>query len=104
MNFPHPLELKARRRRLLFLAVIVLAAGGLAAWFLLPNEPTYHGRTLSAWLEDYSNPLMHVRSVREISPAFYTLKMEGARKAVLAIGTNAIPTLLKLTQATDSPQ
>lgn len=59
----------------------VLCAAALTAYLLflflsLSPEPSFRGRTLTQWLQDPT--------------------LEGREGAVLAIGTNAIPTLLKM--------
>lgn len=78
-----------RRRALL----IVTACGGLAIAFALllrhDNEPHYNGRSLSAWLRVYREWSKGQRG----EPDF-----DEANHAIWAIGTNAIPFLLKWIQ------
>ncbi len=74
-----------QRKRIIWLACF--AFGATLFGMLLPSrEPRYQGRSLSDWLfqAEQSNN----------KPA----EFEAARKAVLSIGTNAIPFLLKWTE------
>ncbi len=77
-----------KTRRLLLLALLI-AAVGVVVWIVLrPDpEPTYQGKPLTYWLDGFvsGNP----------SP-------DEATEAVRQIGTNAIPTLLRLLRAGDS--
>ena len=76
-----------RYRTVLF----VLLAGVILAftfYALRPREPVYQGRRLSAWLRDMG-----------LYPAKYR---HDAEEAVRQIGTNSLPTLLKLLAAKDS--
>src|ERR1700722_4378595 len=77
-----------KKRRILFSALLVMLLGGFAWWLLLPSEPSYQGKPLSAWLQEY-------RVDRMGSP--------DADEAVRHIGTNAIPALLQMLRASDSP-
>lgn len=78
-----------RKRPRILLAVLIVAVVGWIAWLTLrPSEPMYKGKPLSFWLEGY------VYDPR--------LRPE-ADEAVRHIGTNAIPILLRLLQAKDSP-
>jgi HEAT repeat protein len=89
----HPAPMR-RRFRIVLIICLVAAAGGLI-WFAIrsgsPDDPIYHGRRLSSWLDAYiSNPGdLKTRSA--------------ASEAVYALGTNAFPCLLKLAVAEDSP-
>ena len=66
-------------------------AGGLSWVINRSREPMYEGKPLSYWLECYAPLNRTETSVQE------------ADHAVQAIGTNAIPTLLRMLQKTDSP-
>jgi hypothetical protein len=77
-----------KKRRILIAALLVVILGGFAWWLLRPSEPSYNGKSLSAWLEGYGPP--------------YTGSHD-ADEAVHHIGTNAIPTLLRMLRASDSP-
>jgi HEAT repeat protein len=72
-------------------AFLILLAGGIAWLLLQPGEPVYEGRSLSSWLEDYNpNVLLDPR------------KHDKADEAMRHIGTNGIPTLLRMLRASDS--
>jgi hypothetical protein len=64
-----------------------------------PREPSYQGRTLSRWLQDYEGA--HNPNSAVFSNGYEVDKASEA--AVIAIGTNAIPTLLEWLQAEDHP-
>jgi HEAT repeats len=80
------------RRRWFAGAVVVLAIGLVCVviWHL-PSEPSYHGKALSQWLQVYSSPLQ---------PSSHEWKE--ADEAVSALGTNCLPTLLRMLRARDS--
>jgi hypothetical protein len=101
MEFPHPAETRAKRIRLLALLSFIVLLIGIAAYLYWPNEPIYHFRTLTSWLEDYSNPLRDVHSSEDLRRIDVRTRQLKACDAVLAIGTNAIPTLLKYVAAHD---
>lgn len=71
------------RRRLILILLAVLLVGGLALLFIGPKEPTYKGKTLTEWI------------------FYWPPQALEKREAILAIGTNALPTLLKLVSARD---
>lgn len=103
MHFPHPMEIRARqKRKTIAAALLILIVAGLV-YLCWPQGPFYHGRSLKAWLQDFTNPLRHSSGIplRNLS-AEMGARMEGAQRAVKAIGTNAIPTLLQYVQAKDS--
>src|SRR5262249_56685440 len=74
-------EMKRRRILLLLALAAVTAAGFTVCWPRGPKEPVYQGKLLSQWLQV---PLEN-RSNQEV---------EQAVRAVKAIGTNALPSLL----------
>lgn len=70
----------------------VLAFGALIALIRL-NEPRYNGRTLTGWLQQYSDASMDE-----------TQRLAEARSAVLAIGApKALPRILRLATTQDDP-
>ncbi len=84
----------SKRRRIL-LAVLVLTALTIVAgvWFLRPEpEPVYQGKRLSQWLTDITADGDH----------FSLVDREPAEDAVRHMGTNAIPTALRLLRVKDS--
>lgn len=95
MEFAHPIEIRAKRIRLYAILSAGLLLIGLAVYCCWPSEPMYHFRTLTSWLEDYSNPLRDVHSLEDLQRTAVRDRQLKASEAVLAIGTNAIPTLLK---------
>lgn len=76
------------------LAIGITIAITVLAWLALrPREPVYEGRRLSYWLQGY---LPYPDNVpKEVSE-------QKANDAMSAIGTNAIPTLLRLLRSRDS--
>jgi hypothetical protein len=72
-------------------AVIILALLGIVVIGLIfapkPSEPTYEGKRLSIWLREMSD-----------SPE----QQKRAANAVRAMGTNALPSLVRMLQARDS--
>lgn len=84
---------------LLFVSVITLVA-----WRVLvspppePKEPSLQGRTLTDWIEESGTTYTSFRGPKGSDPRNQT-----ARNAVKQIGTNGIPTLLKMIQAQDPP-
>jgi HEAT repeat protein len=80
-----------RKGRLLaFLLLLAALAGLIWLTFRGPSEPMYEGKPLSFWLEGY---ISNVRT---------ETSQQQADHAMAAIGTNAIPTLLKMIRAEDS--
>lgn len=82
------------------LTVVVLLLTVVVGLFLVitrPDEPSYQGRSLSAWLDDnYQSKLMPPR--RPVAEG----TRERAENAIKMIGTNAIPTLLRMLASRDS--
>jgi hypothetical protein len=77
--------MRTLRKVLVFLAVVA-AAIALIVWVARPNEPSYGGRSLTEWLELYNTSERDTPAERE------------AAGAVRAIGTNALPCLLRWIQ------
>jgi len=72
-----------KRRKLLIVLACVAAAVSLVAYLARDQQPTYQGRSLSAWLQIYgSHPTDHQTSA-------------DAEDALRHISTNAIPFLLE---------
>jgi HEAT repeat protein len=95
-----------RRKGWLVVAVLAVVLG-LAAMFLwTPSEPSFKGKSLSHWLEAYQIPFMTTnglwRNGKPIGADDETPTRYEADAAFEAIGTNAIPTLLRLIQHRDS--
>lgn len=102
-----------RRKRLILPAALLIAAlGGLGWLFLRSPEPVVKGKRLSVWLEAGYN--MHAPAHFPLPPHFHPTgsfgpirfnspEEQAADEAMRAVGTNAIPTLLRMLRATDSP-
>ncbi len=79
-----------KKKWILFIALLLLLIAGLAIHLLRPKEPGYQGKTFTQWLQKYE-------ADRTVSgQAVY-------ERAINAIGTNGIPTLLKLLTADHFP-
>jgi hypothetical protein len=95
------------RNRILLAALVVVVIGGLA-WVAWPEppEPVYHGKKLSAWLEqDAFNYLIDYKQPPpgyEAEAANRNRAREEAEVAIRHIGTNALPYLLKMVAVKDS--
>ncbi|WP_160164432.1 HEAT repeat domain-containing protein [Pedosphaera parvula] len=83
--------------------------GLLTCLSLSQREPTYQGKGITFWLDqyfevDYGNipTYGNFPTVPTKSPAKQFELKKQARLAIQAIGTNALPALLKMTAATDS--
>jgi hypothetical protein len=70
----------------LALALALLASGA---------EPGYHARTLSSWLQQYSEASLQVEETQRLAQAEGAIRAIGAQKA--------LPTLLTLVKAKDDP-
>lgn len=84
-------------RRILLGVLVAVLAGGACWQAIRPHEPVYQGKTLTAWLEQYTGnggpvPTNPTESTRA-----------QAAKAVRHIGTNGIHCLLRMAAAEDSP-
>jgi len=84
-----------RKTRRYLLVALLLAVLGFVSWLILsqPREPVYQGKPLSYWCEQYS-------ASRWLYPTNEPDKQ--AETAIRTIGTNAVPTLLRMFKATDS--
>jgi HEAT repeat protein len=89
--------LSSSRRRIIFLASLLLAMLGAAVWLMAtwPHEPSYNGKPLTYWLEHYWPPPPHGGGIIVADPQ--------SVEAIRNIGTNGILTLLRLIRADDSP-
>jgi hypothetical protein len=96
----------ARRRKRERILVLAIAALGLVGWShervlrqhelnLQQREPVEQGKQLSAWLDQYGTPLAEQDSGREE-------RREQAVAAIQKIGTNALPSLVRMVGTKDS--
>ena len=85
-----------RRRVILIVVLWALVLAGIIWALLQPPGPAYRGRPLTYWLEHYLPPPTNSSGgILRPNPA--------AVEAIRQIGTNAIPTLLRMAEAHDSP-
>jgi HEAT repeats len=85
------------RKLLIVGAVAVVAAAVWATRFVLTHrEPAYQGKSLNAWMDEWSKYLLAGRK----SPDW--AKWQEAEAAIRHIGTNALPTLLAMVRTRDS--
>jgi hypothetical protein len=84
-----------KRHRILIVSIVILVIVGIVVgiYWRRWSGPSYHGRSLRSWLEEGK------RKWYESGDA----GSQPAKEAVQHIGTNAIPTLLRMFRATDSP-
>jgi hypothetical protein len=83
------------RRIIITLPALILA--GLLYLSLRPTEPTYQGKTLSQWLSKYNDAMQ--RMGLSFDPD--VPEVANSTQAIKAIGTNGIPTRLRLLQSKD---
>jgi len=79
-----------KKQRTVLIALLAMALGSLV-WLALgqPREPIYKGKLLSAWLDEYNH-------------AALPITRDPAKTAILQIGTNGVPVLLRLASTKDS--
>jgi hypothetical protein len=84
-----------RKRFRIGFGLLLLALIGGIAWLTLrpkEEEPVYQGHTLSFWLEGF-----------DLTSAPHSPNYSDTSDAVRHLGTNAIPTLLRMLQTKDAP-
>jgi peptidoglycan/xylan/chitin deacetylase (PgdA/CDA1 family) len=77
-------------RWIVFSVVLIAVVIGVAYFINSNSEPAYQGVTLGKWIERYNNEVDAEEQTKE------------AAEAVRHIGSNAVPTLLRWLQASDS--
>lgn len=100
-----------KRNYILLAAFLGVVTAGVIAWLTLRSgEPVYQGKTLSAWLEQYVANLQIVASTGSgpsLGDEAEVAKRDDARAqadtAITHIGTNALPYLVQMAGAKDSP-
>ena len=78
--------------------LLLFLIAGLGGWLglrLISREPSYHGKPLSFWLSRAEESSVASRGRKDPKAA-------ESREAIRAIGTNAIPVLLRILRAKDS--
>src|SRR5260221_5529956 len=85
------------KRLRIVIGLLLASVFGLLVWQALgPPEPVFEGRTLSSWLERHT-------PTSAGDPPYDSPGWKKADEALRGIGTNAIPTLLKMIRAKDPP-
>ena len=84
----------SRIMSVIFLGTVLL--GGLGLW-LSPTEPTYEGREISEWVHDAAR-LGKLTG----QDAAWDQQILKSHQAIRAIGTNGVPTMLRLLHTRDS--
>jgi HEAT repeat protein len=92
----HPARM-GKKRGILLAVLLIPLAGGLVWMLSRLSEPVYQGKPLSAWLEQY-----YAADRSDVYPANGRASLE-AKSAISQIGTNCLPTLLRLISTRDSP-
>lgn len=84
-----------RKPRRILLITLLIAAVGFVSWLIVcqPSEPIYQGKPLTFWCEQYADNF-YPDSDNELK--------KQAELAIRTIGTNAVPTLLRMLKAKDS--
>jgi HEAT repeat protein len=83
-----------KRRKVVIAVACMAAVAALSSLRLREPEPTYHGRPLSEWIEQYRLKGGREYSPPHFSPDFSPFEEAVAAEAIQHIGTNAIPWLL----------
>lgn len=91
--------------RITLFVLIVAGVGGVTWLVMRQREPVYEGKPLSYWLGAYhpnvtNNPPNYW--LEAYYPSADQLKRRKADEAITRMGTNAIPTLLRILRAGDS--
>jgi HEAT repeat protein len=80
-----------KRRRLILIAVLLVVVAGIGYGILGRREPRYQGKSLSDWFVQFYTPRRYGDETDENDDA----RRSEAAGALRAIGTNAVPFLLK---------
>jgi HEAT repeat protein len=87
-----------RKRVHITLAVLLVALAGVITWQVLRlREPVFQGKRLSVWLNAY-----RMSGMAGVETWQVRVEQQEADEAVRHIGTNALPTLLRMLRAKDS--
>ncbi len=91
--------------RILAAVLLIAVLVGLGWRVTLLREPAYQGKSLSVWLRQFEEAKFNGLTSRyHLSPMEFKAQfVEPTQNAVRHIGTNALPTLLNLVQAKDTP-
>ncbi|EEF62272.1 hypothetical protein [Pedosphaera parvula] len=88
LRIPHTALLNKNWAKGILIASLLLGVG-IYFLFFFSREPSYHGRKLSAWMEDLQAEQPETKSA--------------AKAAIRNIGTKAVPLIINYAQAQDSP-
>jgi hypothetical protein len=93
-----------RKRVWIAIVVVCAAFAGIISWQVVKpsDEPVYKGRTLTSWLEDLANAHAQMVPSSTLTRSVLTLREAQVKEAMRQIGTNAIPTLLRMLRMKDS--
>src|SRR5678815_647036 len=80
-----------KRRRLILIAVLLVVVAGIGYGILGRRELRYQGKSLSDWFVQFYTPRRYGDETDETDDA----RRSEAAAAIRAIGTNAVPFLLK---------
>jgi hypothetical protein len=99
LEFPPPSHKAGMGNRVkCVLAVVFLALVGVIGWQVWPpSEPLYQNRPLTSWMEVYTLGSYTPLDIKNLSGA----AVSEADETIRQIGSNAIPTLLRLLRARD---
>src|SRR5688572_11297496 len=87
-----------KRRGIILAGVLVVVGVGFVIWGASgPPEPVYEGRKLTSWLGG------HLPN-SSANPPYNSPGWHKAEEAIRGIGTNGIPTLLRMLRADDPPR
>lgn len=92
-------DVRRQWKTLLLAGCGLIAVVAICFFCLREKQPSYNGRTLSAWLEEYNPTWQYDRAGNRRNVPTRT---EQSILAVEAIGTNAVPLLLRWAAAKDS--
>ena len=85
-------------KRVCLAAFVVAALSGVVCYVARQREPVYHGKSVSAWLRQFQQ----VKSDPERVVPRLEISQSEELTAIRLMGTNALPTLLRLVQDRDS--
>ncbi len=92
----HYSSMQKNRRGFILAVAVIVVVGSAIALFLESREPVYQGKPLSFWLRAYHIPSFSGATPTPSAPG--EPSSGDADKAVQAMGTNAIPALLRRLQ------
>lgn len=84
--------MRTRKLRVTLVLVALFLAATLAGYLLIPREPTYEGKSLGKWIEPFCQQTM--TGIEAPGGQVNFEKLQPSRRAVAAMGTNALPFLI----------